>query len=147
MPDLCPAVHTTQALGALLLERASPEEPVYLFRSRRGDPALREALSRKLAVRDSPLYDLRPDDACARRAASRLEGLDYLAFGSAGGVAEYFAAHGAVPAGTVCVCIGEVTAKAISAEGVAAAILEHHRLTSGGKADTLGKDRDVTAPG
>lgn len=160
-PDLCPAVHTTQALGGLLLERASPEEPVYLFRSRRGDPALREALSRKLTVRDIPLYDLRPDEACARRAASRLEELDYLAFGSAGGVAEYFAAHGGVPAGTVCVCIGEVTAKAlrrrhngpirtapaISAEGVAEAILEHHRLTSEGKADTLKKDGDVTAPG
>ena len=71
-----------------------------------------------------------------------LETLDYLTFSSASGVELFHAAHGEVPERVVCVCIGEVTARAlarrcdrpfltsdtISAEGIVNAILKHQGM-------------------
>ena len=69
-----------------------------------------------------------------------LDTADYLTFSSASGVELYFQAHGSLPQGTTCGCIGEVTARAlrkrsdkpfltageISARGVVQAIIDHH---------------------
>ena len=99
-----------------------------------------------IPVRDVHIYTVRTDTETAETAKEALETLDYLAFSSAGGVERYFAAHGAVPEGTVCVCIGSVTAAAlrvryqkpfltaasISAEGIAETI-QMHRNTHGGE--------------
>ena len=81
--------------------------------------------------------------------ASRLPKLDYLTFSSAGGVKSYFEQYDAVPEGACCVCIGNVTARAlvqhtdayfltaseisgeISAAGIVEAILRDRESSSG----------------
>lgn len=139
-PDLCPETYTSAALAEALAERAEPGETVALLRSREGAEVLPRVLrQRGISVRDIPLYTLRSQLETAEAARAVLDTLDYLTFSSASGVELFYAAHGAVPEGAVCVCIGEVTAKAlsrryhkpfltadtISAEGIVDVILRH----------------------
>ena len=146
LPDLCPSDYTSESLAAALTERVSPEEDVVLLRSQEGTQQL-PALLREhgIPVRDVHIYTVRTDMETAETDKEVLETLDYLAFSSASGVERYFEVHGAVPEGTVCVCIGGVTAAAlraryekpfltaasISAEGIAETVLKHRRLSCG----------------
>lgn len=118
LADLCPETFTGEALGAALLQVVRPGEDVYLFRSRRGAKALFEMLDAAVPVRDIALYDLRSDGETAARAAVRLPGTDYIAFASASGVEMFWEAFGGLPEGSLCVCIGEVTARALRQRGV-----------------------------
>lgn len=113
IPGLCPAVYTGEALAAALLDAVPKGTPIHLLRSRLGNPQLREILERDYPVEDIPLYDLCDDGRTAAAASERLREADYLTFSSASGVELYFAAHGAVPEGTLPVCIGPVTAQAL----------------------------------
>jgi uroporphyrinogen III methyltransferase/synthase len=138
-PDLCPAVYTGEALAQALRHAVPPEEPILLLRSARGAARLCRSLAGTHTVRDIPLYALRADPETASAARPRLAEADYLAFSSASGVELFFETHGAIPDRAVCVCIGDVTAKAlaaryekpfltapeISAEGILRAILDH----------------------
>lgn len=137
--DLCPPVYTSAALTASLLDAVRPGEEILLFRSSLGSRPLFQALSERFCAQDIPLYDLTSDPCIAVTAKDQIPSADYLTFSSASGVELFFAAHSAVPAETVCVCIGEVTAAAlrerygrpflmaerISAEGITEAILRH----------------------
>ncbi len=139
--DLCPDIATTRSLGEALLGAVRPGEEICLLRSRRGTPELAELLWGAFPVRDIPLYDVAPDPQSVEAARPRLAGADYLTFSSAGGVEMFFQAHGAIPEGAVCVCIGPVTERAlrarysgpvltaaeISAEGILTAILKEDR--------------------
>ena len=139
--DLCPERYTSRDLARALASAAGPEEEILLFRSRHGSRELAETLARSHTVADIPLYTLHTDPETARLARPALEGAHYLAFASAGGVRAFLRAHGAVPEGAVCVCIGEVTAEAlaqvypkpfltapeISAEGMVEAIVRHRQ--------------------
>lgn len=134
--DLCPEIHTTEALGRELMESVFSGE-ICLLRSAKGGPELYEMLSRWFPVWEVPLYDLRPDHETSRPARSRLQEMDYLVFSSAGGVEQYFQTQGTLPERTRCVCIGPVAAgrlarytqtlpvmaESISADGIVAAIL------------------------
>ena len=139
-PDLCPETYTSAALAQALSERVEPGETVTLLRSREGAEVLPRVLRRRgIPVRDIPLYTLRSEPETAEAARAVLETLDYLTFSSASGVELFYAAHGAIPERAVCVCIGEVTAQAlskrydrpfltaatISAQGIVDAILGH----------------------
>lgn len=143
LPDLCPEVYTSEALAGALTERVKPGEEVVLLRSREGAAVLPQVLrERGIPVRDIPLYTLRSDPQTAETGREVLETLDYLTFSSASGVELFHAAHGEVPERAVCVCIGEVTARAlarrcdrpfltadtISAEGIVNAILKHQGM-------------------
>ena len=135
--DLCPPVHTSEGLARALLEAGAPGETAYLFRSAQGSRILNEVLAENYTLRDVPLYDLVPE----RTQEPLPRDIQYLAFSSAGGVEHFLKIHGSIPAGAVCVCIGEVTARAlarrykrpfltapeISAEGIVAAILNHSK--------------------
>lgn len=137
--DLMPKIATTQALGQELVESVLFGE-VCLLRSAQGTAELYEMLSKWLSVEEVPLYDLIPDPETAQLAKPLLPEMEYLVFSSASGVDLYFASHGSVAEGTICVCIGPVAAqalqkrcdapilmaKSISADGIVEAILEHH---------------------
>ncbi len=118
LPDLCPGTYTSAALADALAERMETEGEngeAVLLRSRKGAKILPETLRAKgFAVRDVPIYDVRailPEKGGpVLEEAESLRNLDYLLFSSAGGVEQFFAQYGAVPEGTVCACIGEVTA-------------------------------------
>jgi uroporphyrinogen III methyltransferase/synthase len=141
--DLCPEVYTSEALGACMVKNVPFDEDVYLFRSRKGSKKLLEVLSAHCAAHDVPTYDLYSDPETEEQAKPLLETTDYLTFSSASGVELFFEAHQKLPENATCVCIGEVTAKAlarrcdrpfltaseISAEGIVDAILanEAHR--------------------
>ena len=132
---LCPPVHTSEGLAQALLEAVTPGERVYMFRSARGSQVLNKVLAENYTLQDIPLYDLILD----RKQDALPPDVQYLAFSSAEGVEGFLKIHGSIPANAVCVCIGEVTARAlarryeksylisseISAEGIAAAILKH----------------------
>lgn len=119
--DLVPGEHTTAALKRELKGRAAGEA-VLLLRSRLGAPELRGLPG----ARDIPVYDV--------ETAFNPVACDYLVLGSAHGAREYFAS---CPVdGFTAVCLGPVTAAAvpeaakkitagdISADGVAASIVE-----------------------
>ena len=118
LPDLCPETYTSAALADALAERMKAEGETgeaVLLRSRKGAKILPETLrAAGFAVRDVPLYDVRAilpaEGGPALEEGALPWKLDYLLFSSAGGVEQFFAQYGAVPEGTVCACIGEVTA-------------------------------------
>lgn len=139
LADLCPDTYTGEALGQMLLQNVGPGEDIVLLRSRIGSRELFQTLAAEHPVRDIPLYDIRLDPGLADAACQRPDAADYLTFSSASGVDLFFDSAGAVPEGTVCVCIGEVTARAlrrryskpflvapeISVQGIVRAIREH----------------------
>ena len=107
--ELCPKTATCEALAEALIAAAKPEEPIVLLRSASGTPALTETLRKAgFSVRDISLYDMEAEQGGA------LPPMDYLTFSSSGGVERFFERYGAIPTGTRCVCIGEVTAETLS---------------------------------
>jgi uroporphyrinogen III methyltransferase/synthase len=108
--DLCPETYTTEALAKALMKTGEREVPVYLMRSARGNPLLRECLQEHFDLEDVALYDVAPDGLSPK---GLLERTDYLVFSSAGGAALFLERYGRIPEGAKCVCIGEMTAKAI----------------------------------
>ena len=109
--DLCPAVYTSQALADALCQQAEPGEEVVLLRSQLATPLLPQALAgHKIAVREIPLYTLRPAGGEAAPPP-----LDYLLFASASGVEQFFRGPAALSPRTVCACIGPVSALALAA--------------------------------
>jgi len=139
--DLCPQVHTTQALMQALLASVPNSASILLFRSAQGDPELLRGLVQAgYEVTDVPAYDVQPDHAAVETMRCVLPRLDYLTFSSAGGVAQFFHEYGSLPEQVRCVCIGAVTARTlrrhsdrpmliaeeISTHGLICAILRDH---------------------
>lgn len=116
--DLVPQTATTEALAQALLSHVAKDEEIFLLRSAKGSRELFDVLSACHITRDIPLYDVAADPAVMRRSLKQIKEMDYLLFSSAGGVELYFQTHGAVPEGTVCVCIGKKTARALCGYGV-----------------------------
>ena len=112
--DLCPSESTTAALGRALLSAVPPEEEIVLLRSRQGSEELFRILSAARTVRDLHLYDALPSPQAAEEARAWLPRADWLVFTSAGGVRMFLAEQGGIPPRARCVCIGEVTAAALS---------------------------------
>ncbi len=137
--DLCPSVHTTQALAQALLETVPQGQPVYLFRSALGAPELFTRLSQHTHTEDIPLYTLRAPEADCGGLLSQIQQSDYLVFSSASGVEFFQQTFGSIPEQPSCVCIGPVTARAlashctvpplvaenISSQGIVHTILTH----------------------
>lgn len=137
--DLCPETYTGEALGQMLLRNVRPEEDIILLRSRLGSRELFQTLAEQHPVQDIPLYDIHLDPQVTADARQQLDAADYLTFSSASGVNLFFDTRGGIPERTVCVCIGEVTARAlrrrsskpfltapeISVDGIVRAIREH----------------------
>ena len=111
--DLVPQTATTEALAQALLSHVAKDEEIFLLRSAKGSRELFDTLAACHIIQDIPLYDIEADPAVMQRSLPRIKEMDYLLFSSAGGVELYFQTHGAVPEGTVCVCIGKKTARAL----------------------------------
>lgn len=112
--NLCPVVHTTQALAADLLKNVSQDEQILLLRSAQGSAQLLQTLQEAgRAVRDVHLYEAKDDLMVAQRAPEKMTSADYLVFTSAGGLQMYLDRHGAVRANVQCVSIGKVTGDAL----------------------------------
>lgn len=107
---LCPKVFTSEALAHELAVAAKPEERIILFRSALATSTLPEILRNAgFTVEDIPIYDLE-----CRFFADPLPKMDYLTFSSANGVRLFFERYGRIPEETCPVCIGSVTAEALS---------------------------------
>ena len=125
--DLCPETFTSEALALALAEKAQPEEEIILLRSVSGAPVLRELLAQRgFTVRDIAAYALEPEDKAPLPAH-----LDYLTFSSAGGVELFFHQYGSLPQGVQCVCIGEVTARALEQHTSASYLLAEETSAAG----------------
>lgn len=111
--DLCPPVHTTQALAQALVEAVPQGEPVYLFRSALGSPELYRRLAEHTYTEDIPLYTLQAPDGDCTSLFSQIQQSSYLVFSSASGVEFFLKTFGSIPEGPTCVCIGPVTAQAL----------------------------------
>ena len=125
--DLCPETFTSEALALALAEKARPEEEILLLRSASGAPVLRELLEQRgFTVRDVAAYALEPEGKAPLPAH-----LDYLTFSSAGGVELFFHQYGSLPQGVQCVCIGEVTARALEQHTSASYLLAEETSAAG----------------
>ena len=125
--NLCPETFTSEALALALAEKARPEEEILLLRSVSGTPVLRELLEQRgFTVRDVAAYALEPEDKAPLPAH-----LDYLTFSSAGGVELFFHQYGSLPQGVQCVCIGEVTARALEQHTSASYLLAEETSAAG----------------
>lgn len=110
--DLVAHPATSQALAGALSTAAEKAEPIFLFRSANSTPELYTELAEQgFSVQECSLYrtDFVPLQSDAK--------VDYLVFGSAEGVKAWYAACGAPEESAQCVCIGPVTAGALSACG------------------------------
>ena len=125
--NLCPETFTSEALALALAEKARPEEEILLLRSVSGTPVLRELLEQRgFTVRDVAAYALEPEDKAPLPAH-----LDYLTFSSAGGVELFFHQYGSLPQGVQCVCIGDVTARALEQHTSASYLLAEETSAAG----------------
>ena len=125
--DLCPETFTSEALALALAEKAQPEEEILLLRSASGTPVLRELLEQRgFTVRDVAAYALEPEGKAPLPAH-----LDYLTFSSASGVKLFFHQYGSLPQGVQCVCIGEVTARALEQHTSASYLLAEETSAAG----------------
>ena len=134
-PDLCPDVYTSLELAKALCNTVKPGEDVILLRADNGAEILPQMLrEHNIPVDDISIYCLKEDEAVSASAKDILDEIDYITFSSAGGTRLYLKAHGEFPKNAKCVCIGDVTAKAmdnrpyiladeISAEGIVKAII------------------------
>ena len=139
--DLCPDVFTGAELGRALAEAVREDERVYLFRAEGASSELRDILAGKCRLFEYPLYALRRDGTAFDYAAQMLPETDYLVFASAGGVKMFRDSFGGIPPKACCVCIGDVTARALrphctntiliaptsSADGIVQAICQARR--------------------
>lgn len=122
--DLCPAEYTSEGLGLALRDAVQPGEDILLCRSAQGTPVLPALLQeRGLPFREVPLYELRAEPAAVERSTAMLSTLDYLTFSSASSVDLFLRQYGALPSRATCVCIGEVTAKALRSHGRASCLM------------------------
>lgn len=111
--DFCPDVYTSEALAQGLCKAVAPDEDVYLLRAQNSAAILPELLvKRGIRVMQISLYKTTADSQAIQ--SDILNDIDYLTFGSAGGVEQFFKVYHHIPQKTVCVCIGEITAKAFS---------------------------------
>lgn len=108
--DLCPETFTSEGLANALISAAKREEEIILLRSSIGSSVLPKILKDAgFTVQDIAVYDLEALEECPEL----LPALDYLTFSSASGVELFFKRYGAIPENIKCVCIGEVTARAL----------------------------------
>ena len=108
--DLCPEIYTTAALAEALIKTGEKGAPVFLMRSAQGNPLLYERLKEHFGVEEVALYDVEPG---VLSEGALLEKADYLVFASAGGVELFGDVYGRIPEKGKCVCIGELTARAL----------------------------------
>ncbi len=109
--DLCPKEFTAEGLAEELLARNLEREPVYLFCSAQG----RTVLSQRLEENGIPCFRWDLYDTQLRYTGRAGEELDYVLFGSAGGVRAL--AQSGIPwrKEWKAICIGPVCAQAFSA--------------------------------
>ena len=130
------AERVVSSLANELVQTAKIEEEIILLRSSIGSPILPKVLKEHgFAIQDISIYDLEQAEAEQKE----FPYLDYLTFSSASGVELFFAAYGAVPEGVKCVCIGEVTAKALENHTDVSYLLAEE-ITVGGLVATIVKD-------
>ena len=104
--DLCPGVFTGKALAQALLRRLAPEETVYLFDSVRGSRVIPETLAEQgISCRRISLYDT------IYETVPQTERLQYILFGSAGGVNALADDGYEWDGDTTPICIGPVCAR------------------------------------
>lgn len=105
--DLCPGVFTGKALAQALLRRLAPEETVYLFDSVKGSRVIPETLAEQgISCRRISLYDT------IYETVPQTERLQYILFGSAGGVNALADDGYEWDGDTIPICIGPVCARA-----------------------------------
>lgn len=135
--DLCPETFTSDALARALTAAAQPQERIILLRSAQGSPQLPRLLtSAGFAVCDVALYDVEADGS----AQEPLPAMDYLTFSSAGGVRLFMEQYGAIPENVRCVCIGDVTARALPSSMAEDCLIAAEASVSG-IVDAIVKDR------
>lgn len=104
-PDLIPPQHTSCALARALQGRLHGGETILLLRSKNGSAELSDALGELPGFRDIAVYDT----VCRSRNVSA----DYIVFGSASAVRDYFESHDLSQ--STAVCVGPVTAASLPA--------------------------------
>ncbi|MGF0033606.1 uroporphyrinogen-III C-methyltransferase [Bariatricus sp. SGI.154] len=108
IPDLCPKEYTSPALAEELLLQVKEGEKVYLFSSKQGTNLLTERLLEKQV--DYQRFDVYDTEfVCDNR---QMEALEYILFGSAGGVKALFRSGYQMGKTTRGICIGKICADA-----------------------------------
>lgn len=126
--DLCPDVYTSEALARELCTAIAPGEDAILLRAQNSAEILPEVLREQgIPVMEMPLYRIKTE-APQRE---ELDSIDYLTFGSAGGVHQFFESCKQIPPEMACVCIGAVTAKAFSKRETRPCLIADEATVSG----------------
>jgi len=135
--DLCPETFTSEALARALTAAAQPQERIILLRSAQGSPVLpRLLMNAGFTVRDVAIYDIEADGS----AEEPLPAMDYLTFASAGDVRLFLEQYGAIPGNVRCVCIGDVTARALPPSPAMDCLIAQE-ASVGGIVDAIVRDR------
>lgn len=114
--DLCPDVYTSAALAGELLQNVGKAEPVYLFCSKQGTEQLMDKMQEaQVECHRFDLYDTCFLPNSGRENAlnpAEENALDYVLFGSAGGVQALYRSGYRMQEGSKGICIGPVCAEA-----------------------------------
>lgn len=111
-PELVPKVFTSKELGKNLCKRAEKSDKILILRAELGSKELTDALEAKSISFD----DIKTYNVCSDRLNNGevLVSTDYITFASASGVHSFFEDGYKISPDTKIVCIGDITAKALS---------------------------------
>lgn len=111
-PELVPEVFTSKELGRGLCKRAEKSERVLILRAELGSKELTDALrAESISFDDIKTYNVCSD---GENNGNITISTDYITFASASGVHAFFEDGYEISPNTKIVCIGEITAKALS---------------------------------
>ena len=106
--DLCPGTFTSEELGKALALKAAKDEEIVLLRADNATDTLPSLLrTAGFTVTEEKIYSVVPEDA---EDGPAMQDLDYITFGSAGGVRAFFEGGRELPPGVKAVAIGKITA-------------------------------------
>ncbi len=115
-PELVPNVFTAEQLGKSLGATVKPNEKILILRAKQGSPLLTQELDKAGAdYEDIKTYDVVPKSSDE---SGSLVKTDFITFASASGVDGFFENGCKISHSTKIICIGEITAQALSRHGI-----------------------------
>ncbi|WP_405353626.1 uroporphyrinogen-III C-methyltransferase [Ruminococcus sp.] len=113
--DIIPKVYTSVDLGNLLADTVKADERVLIMRAENGSRELTQILSdSNVSYDDVKTYDILSE----KNSEASTITADYITFASSSGVNAFFESGYTISDNTKIVCIGEITAKALSSHNI-----------------------------
>ena len=127
--DIVPDIYTSQALGNELVNKASDNENILIFRAEQGSPELTKILDNaKINYNDIKIYDVIGDSKANENTEINT---DFITFASSSGVKAFFENGYKISSETKIICIGNATANTLKTYGTSDCLISETQNVQG----------------